>query len=163
MSELIIIAAHCEENKVIGNKGLLPWHYKEDLNRFKELTLNHTLIMGRTTFDSVGVLPNRKTIVISNSIIPGIYSKKGKLYEVKNNLYQAIEESLLQDNKVFIAGGASIYKQSLHLATCLELTIIKGAYTGDTFFPNYEHLLDSTFTLIKKEEQSHLTYVTYIK
>ena len=55
------------KNNVIGNENKLPWNIPEDLKRFKELTSNNWIVMGRKTFDSIGrPLPNRKNIVLSN-------------------------------------------------------------------------------------------------
>jgi dihydrofolate reductase len=70
--KLIIIAA-IARNRVIGNKGKLPWHIPEDLARFKQLTTGHIVIMGRKTFDSLeNPLPNRTNIVITSTVIIGV-------------------------------------------------------------------------------------------
>ena len=55
------------KNHVIGCAGKLPWHYKEDLEHFKNITMGHTLIMGRNTFESLPkMLVGRKIIVVTN-------------------------------------------------------------------------------------------------
>lgn len=168
MPEIIIIAAHCKDNLVIGNKGYMPWSnsYPEDLKRFKELTLNHTMIMGRKTFDSVGVLPHRKTYVISKNTTPGIYikgSNLNKVYEVFNCIESALADLSSTEDKVFIVGGAQVYAQTLHIADRLELTEIHQNMCGDTFFPEYRHLIDFEFKLEKIEIKSNLTYKTYTR
>ena len=62
---LSIIVAKAKNN-VIGNNNQLIWHIKDDLKRFKNLTTNHNIIMGRKTFESLGrVLPNRFHIVFT--------------------------------------------------------------------------------------------------
>ena len=56
------------KNNVIGKENKLPWNISEDLKRFKELTSNNWIVMGRKTFDSIGrPLPNRKNIVLSKN------------------------------------------------------------------------------------------------
>ena len=65
MTNVWIIAA-VSENNVIGHGNALPWRIPDDLARFKALTLGHTLIMGRKTFESIGrPLPGRTTVVLT--------------------------------------------------------------------------------------------------
>ena len=77
--DLILIVA-VSENNVIGRGLEIPWHFKEDLKRFKKLTLNHNVIMGRKTYEAIlnrinKPLPQRKNIVMSNTLseTEGIY------------------------------------------------------------------------------------------
>ena len=92
----------------IGKNGQLPWHISEDLKNFKKITLDSTIIMGRKTWDSLPFkpLPKRRNIVLSSSDISNI--------EVYHNVENCIEilkkESI---SKIFIIGGASIYKACL--------------------------------------------------
>lgn len=67
---IILIAAMAEENRVIGNRGKLPWDLPEDLQNFKRLTTGRTIVMGRKTYESIGrPLPNRRNIVLSSQKI----------------------------------------------------------------------------------------------
>ena len=76
--ELTIIAAVSDKG-VIGNKGKLPWNIPADRKRFRNLTRNHSVIMGRRTYESLEEkfrpLPERKNIVLSTTLKPqeGIY------------------------------------------------------------------------------------------
>jgi dihydrofolate reductase len=130
--ELVIIAAVSEDN-VIGYKGGMPWgRIKEDLSHFRELTLNHPIIMGRKTFESIGrPLDKRVNIVLSNSQIevPSIFNY--------NNLDEAIKYAGSLDKTAFIIGGETLYRQAIYHQDVirLELTRIPGSYEGDTFFP----------------------------
>ena len=69
----IIIIAALNENRVIGKDGKLPWHISDDLKRFKSLTVGHTVLMGRKTYESIGKpLPNRRNVVITSGQISEI-------------------------------------------------------------------------------------------
>ena len=131
MSKISIIVA-MSQNFVIGLNNQLPWHISEDLKNFKKITLNHCVIMGRKTYDSIGKpLKDRRNIVISRNnslLIDGV--------EVVNSLDKAI--SMVDDaSEIFIIGGEQIYTISLPLATHLYVTKVNGNYKGDAFFPNF--------------------------
>lgn len=116
-------------NRVIGIDGQLPWHLPADLQRFKQLTMGQTLLMGRKTFESIGrPLPGRQTIVVS-----------------RNPAYQAEGCTLVHDltaglaaaktAELFICGGGEIYLQALPLAGKIYLTELLREVEGDTRFP----------------------------
>ncbi len=154
--EIIVIAALGETNQVIGNQGQVPWYIPEDSQRFGQLTWGHTVVMGRRTWlgDLGGQpLPGRRNIVIS-STHPG----QGAALFV-TSLEAALDAA--KGERVFIAGGARVYAEALPLADTLELTLVKGNYPGDTFFPPYRHLIGRQFTLIAEESHPGFRYVTY--
>ncbi len=129
MSKLSIIVA-MSSNRVIGVNNTLPWHISEDLKHFKFLTVGHTIIMGRKTYDSIGrALPNRRNIVISRNIE---ISCEGA--EVVHSIENAFSISK-NDGEVFVIGGSNIYEQALHLVDHLYITEIKKSFLGDAFFP----------------------------
>ena len=129
MSKLSIIVA-MSSNRVIGVNNTLPWHLSEDLKHFKFLTVGHTIIMGRKTYDSIGrALPNRTNIVISRNIE---ISCEGA--EVVHSIENAFSISK-NDGEVFVIGGSNIYEQALHLVDHLYITEIKKSFLGDAFFP----------------------------
>lgn len=128
---LSIIVAK-SRNNVIGKDNKLIWHLPADLKRFKELTINHTIIMGRRTFESLGrILPNRKHIIFS----------RNSNYKVDNDnvkIVSSIEEMneyIQNDEENFVIGGAMIYNLLMPYATKLYITQINEDYEGDTFFP----------------------------
>lgn len=126
---LIAIVA-LSSNRAIGRDNQLLWHLPNDLQFFKRITLGHTVIMGRKTFESIGKpLPNRRNIVISRQ--KG-YSSNG--IEVAHSLEHAIE--LCQgEEEVFIIGGAEIYRQSLPYVDTIYQTRVDVEINGDAFFP----------------------------
>lgn len=131
---MISIIVAIAQNGAIGHKGDLIYHLPADLKRFKALTTGHTIIMGRKTFESLpkGALPNRRNIVLSrqeNIAFPGA--------EVYSTLEQALSHCS-QEEKIYVIGGAQIYRQALDLANELEVTIVHDTpLQADTFFPDF--------------------------
>jgi len=133
-------------NRVIGKNNQLPWHYKEDLRWFRQLTKGHTVLMGRKTYQSIGkALPHRRNLVLSKQqlTLPDA--------EVLASLEQAI--ALTEGmSHVFVIGGERIYKQTLPCCSKVYLTRIKVDYEGDTFFPSFEHQFRPPEVLLETEE-----------
>lgn len=133
MNNLALIAAIGKNNE-LGLNNNLVFSFKEDLKFFKETTLNHPIIMGRKTYDSIGkLLPNRINIIITHDLnyyIPGaiiFHSKEEVLNYVKNS-----------DKLCFIIGGASVYKEYIDDAKYLFLTEVYKSCQADTFFPSFD-------------------------
>lgn len=123
-------------NNVIGKNGQLPWHLKTDLQRFKKLTENHVIIMGRKCFESIGKpLPNRTNVVVSSNMdleIPGCIVKPSLQYaaDYANSRY---------DSTPFIIGGGTLYRQAINLVNVLYLTRVHTIIEdGDVFFPELD-------------------------
>ncbi|MEM7343131.1 MAG: dihydrofolate reductase [Chloroflexota bacterium] len=116
------------KNGIIGIDNKMPWHLTADMRYFKQLTSGHHLVMGRKTYESIGrPLPGRITVIITRQTD---YNVEGCL--IAHSLSQAIE--LCQDDDhIFIAGGGTIYQQSLSIADRIYLTRIHHAFEGDTF------------------------------
>ncbi|GBD31738.1 Dihydrofolate reductase type 3 [bacterium HR33] len=118
------------ENRVIGRSNGLPWHLPADLRRFKELTMGHTVIMGRRTFESIGrLLPGRRLVVLTRN---ASYSHPG--IEVAGSLDEALELAR-EDPEVFVAGGGEIFRLALPRLDRVYLTVVHAAVEGDTTFP----------------------------
>lgn len=129
-----IIVAH-DPNRVIGNGIEIPWHIREDFLHFKRTTLNHTIIMGSTTFKSIGKpLPNRHTIIINNDLN---FDAMGQ--EICVDLNSLIEKYKNSEEVVFICGGASIYRQMIKYVDEMIISQVKKTYEGNMFFPEYEN------------------------
>jgi dihydrofolate reductase len=159
--EIVLIAAVADENRVIGKDKDLPWHIPEDLKHFKRLTTGHPLLMGRRTFESIvhqfgGPLPDRRTVVLTT---------KGELPEYPDvEAYASIDaalEALEGEDTVFIGGGEAVYEQFLPRADRLELTLVEGDYEGDTYFPEYEHLVGDTFEITRDDPRDGFRFVTF--
>lgn len=150
---LKIIVAH-DRNRLIGNQNQIPWHSKEDFRHYKETTMGHTLIMGNKTFESIGnPLPGRKTIVLC---FDPEYDAQG--CEVCTDYRRLLDRYEKSEEVVYVCGGASVY--ALFLPYCEELivSLIEGEYSGDTYFPEYEHLFQ-----MKREEQRNGFSIRYYR
>jgi dihydrofolate reductase len=136
---MINIIAAIDEKRGIGKNNKLPWYLPEDLKHFKEVTLNHTVVMGRKTFDSIGrPLPHRTNIVITNN--PQFIAPEGVI--VTHSLDEALEKA---KGDVFIIGGGEIFKQAILRTDRLYLTLIKADFGCDTFFPDYSFFVNEKF------------------
>lgn len=131
----ISIIAAMSENGVIGREGRLPWHLSADLKRFKRLTMGHTLVMGRKTWESIGrPLPGRRMVVISRQ--PG-YRAEG--VEVVSSLDAALDvASAAGDDEAFVIGGGEIYRLALPYADRVYMTLVLANVEGDAHFPEVD-------------------------
>jgi dihydrofolate reductase len=134
---LTLIAA-LADNRVIGADNRLIWRLKSDLKRFRALTMGKPLLMGRKTFESIGVaLPGRHTVVLTRDAgfsAPGIHVA----HSLEAGLARAAE--LAQQHgatEIMIGGGADIYAQALPLADAMHLTLVHANPSGDAFFPPF--------------------------
>jgi dihydrofolate reductase len=159
--KLFIVAA-VANNNVIGNENRLIWHLPADLKHFKELTMGHTMIMGRKTFESIGQpLKGRKTIVVTTQ--PD-YDAQG--CQLAHSIEEAIK-MVKNEKEVFIAGGAEIYRQTINLyhTRRIFLTRIYANFEGDTFFPDID---PEKWEIIEREDhqpdeknQYSFSFLTY--
>ncbi len=116
-------------NNAIGKNNKLLCHLPADLKFFKATTMGCPVIMGRKTFESIGrVLPGRKNIVITRN--PG-FSFQG--IEVYHSLEDCIKN--LKEDKIFVIGGAEIFKQTLADTSEIYRTVIKEKFDADTYYP----------------------------
>lgn len=121
-------------NNGIGKQNQLLWSMPGDLKFFKTTTLGHPVIMGRKTYESMDrLLPGRKNIIITRNID---YKVEGA--EVYNNIEDGIKACEGGVEKIFIIGGAEIFKQSFHLLDEMFRTVIKSTFDADTFIPEID-------------------------
>lgn len=157
MKEVVLIVA-VSKNNVIGKDNKLLWHISKDLKRFKELTLNHPIIMGRKTFMSLPFkpLPKRINIVLSRNLnsIENVIIKK--------TLEEAISYAKTIDDKIFIIGGSSVYKEALdkNLVDRMEITKLDKEYEGDSFFPKIDL---NKWEIINNKREEDFSFISYIK
>lgn len=119
-------------NRVIGINNSLPWKIPEDLKYFKAMTLKRKVVMGKNTFNSIGILPNREIYVISSN--PTEEMKRQA--ELKEIIILKDVKSIPHDS--IICGGANLYNQTLEMCSNLFLTVINKHFEGDTFMPIFE-------------------------
>ena len=160
--QLVTIIVAASENNVIGNNNKLIWHLSDDLKRFKNLTKDHHVIMGRKTFESMPrALPNRTNVIITR--------KENYIAEnaiVTNSLESALKIAS-DDAQPFIIGGGEIYNIALNVSDRIELTRVHHNFEGDTTFPEIdkEKWIESN-RVEKKKDETHsydFTFITYNK
>jgi dihydrofolate reductase len=140
---VVTIVAAVARNGVIGVDGGLPWRLPDDLQRFKELTLGHVLVMGRRTYESIGhPLPGRTTVVVTR----------------QRDWDAGSEAAAAADDEVFVVGGAQVYADALPLADRIELTLVDAEPEGDTRFPEVDW---SMWREVRREPGDGWTAVTY--
>lgn len=159
---MITIIAAIAENNALGKDNQLIWHLPADLKRFKQVTLNHHIIMGRKTFESLGKpLPNRTSIIISRN---KNYIAEGCI--VVNSLNEALQAAAADKNP-YILGGAEIYKQAIEIADKLDLTFVHHTFDADAFFPVIDSSVwkETSRQRFKADEKNKYDYsfVSYIK
>lgn len=150
----VVLIAAVGRNGVIGRDNDLPWRIREDLQHFKQLTLGHTLVMGRKTYDSIGrPLPGRRTVVITRQ---SDWSAEG--VDVVHTLDDALK--LADGNDIYVAGGGEIYRLALPYADRLELTEVDQAPEGDVTFPTID---PAAWTETARDPREGFTFVSYLR
>ena len=131
MSKRVVMVAAVARNRVIGNGPDIPWRIPGEQAAFKELTLGHTLVMGRTTYESIGrPLPGRTTIVLTRS--PS-WSSPGVL--VAHSFLSALSLAASLPGEVIVAGGAQVYAEALPFAAEQIISEVPLSPDGDAFYP----------------------------
>lgn len=132
------------ENGIIGTGGTMPWHITEDFAHFKAVTLGHSVIMGRKTYESIGrPLPRRRNIVVT---------RNADLRIEGCEMATSLEGALTMcegEEEVFLIGGGEIYRQAMPRADKLYITRVGVEVEGDTRFPEIE---SSVWREISREE-----------
>ncbi|GAB4144421.1 MAG: dihydrofolate reductase DfrA [Patescibacteria group bacterium] len=135
-----MIAAVGEGNRVIGNnkaekaRDQIPWRIPKDSRYFASTTKGHAVIMGRTTYESMGKpLPERTNFVVTTN---PEFEASGCI--ICGSIEEAIQKaSKIEPEEVFIVGGGHIYSSAIKMADRLYITVVQGNYDGDAFFPDY--------------------------
>lgn len=127
----ISLIAAMAENRVIGRRGTIPWKVPGEQKMFKRITLGHTLIMGRKTYEDIGrPLPGRVNIVVSRR---ADYRVDGCI--TVGSLQEALARCPAGETEAFIIGGGQLFHEGLAIADRIYLTEIPVRVTGDTYFP----------------------------
>ena len=149
-----------EINSGTGKDGKLPWHISEDIQNFKKLTLDSTILMGRKTWESLPIRPlsKRRNIVLSSREVTDA------------ECYTSIEECIKKLNdegieKLFVIGGSSVYRNFIHRADELHITDVDEITQGiDTYFPVTMLKIKNEFEKINETKLNNKTiYTQWIK
>ncbi len=153
---MISMIAVIGKNNELGLNNKLLWHLPNDLKFFKKVTLNHTVIMGKNTYLSIGrKLPNRVNIVLSTTLTSNEVI-------VCKNLNEALKY-IKDDEEVFIIGGEKVYELFLPYADNLYLTEVDKNAEADAYFPFFDKTLYERRVLDKNNDgdinYEHALYV----
>lgn len=150
------------QNNVIGKNNQLPWHLSEDLKHFKATTMNHPILMGRKTFDSIGrALPGRENIVVTRNT-----SYKNDAVTVIHDLESYLKQHQNSEDKIFVIGGSRIYEQSLNFVSEIVMTVIEQDFEGDAYFLDLDNswsLKEKSDTLVSKKSGLKYHFETWVK
>ena len=160
---MLTLIAATSTNNALGKDNQLVWHLPDDFKRFKALTSEHYIIMGRKTFESFPKpLPNRTHVIIT----------RNTSYEAPEGciVVLSLEEAIKicpKNEEIFIIGGGEIYKQSIDMADKVELTRVHTTVEADTFFPEINpEQWELVFEELHLKDEKHafdFTFQTFIK
>jgi dihydrofolate reductase len=142
---ILSIIAALDDRRGISRDSRIPWKLPTDLKRFRALTMGHSLIMGRKTFESIGKpLPGRVNIIVS---------RRTNYHPDGVTVVKSIQEALsvaerYGEHEVFCIGGGDLYAQFLPIADRLYLTHVYADCASDLFFPE----LDESWKIVSSEE-----------
>jgi dihydrofolate reductase len=150
--KVAMIAALTDE-RVIGRGSEIPFRYPEDMKHFRAVTAGHAVIMGRTTFESIGKpLKGRRNIVVTRN-----RDLKIEGVEIAHDVWGAIALARETDDEPMILGGGQIYEAALPVATRLYLTYVHVKHEGDVFFPELDL---REWREVERRESGELSFVT---
>ena len=157
---LALIVAY-DKNRLIGKDGGMPWYIPGELKRFRSLTENNVVIMGRKTYESLGgPLKNRINIVLSRS-----KDFDGENVYTAKNLTEAVDmaRGKWPEKNIYIGGGANLYNQVLNDVDVMYITEIDAEFEGDTYFPQFDESLFTKEINGRYESNVPYTYTTYTR
>jgi len=128
--KLSLMAAK-SENGIIGSGLEIPWHARGEQLLFKAMTFNQWLLVGRKTFESMGILPNRKYAVVSRS---GSVQPSDNVL-IFSSIDQAMEEMADRTNHIIVAGGGQVFASLMEQIDIIHLTKVHITVDGDVSFP----------------------------
>lgn len=157
---LISIIAAIGKNRELGKDNKLLWNISEDMKRFKKLTIGHPVIMGRTTYESIGKpLPYRTNIIVTRN--PDFKSEDAI---ITHSVEEAIEVAKKYSRKeIFIIGGAQIYAQGLKFADKLYITLVHGEFEADAYFPDYSEFKKVIYEKKNRLKDNPFTFLELIR
>ena len=153
MTNVTMIAA-VGRNGVIGDGSSMPWHISEDLKFFKRTTMGHPMIMGRRTFEAMGVLPGRRSIVLTRR-----EDWRHADVETAHSLVEALSLAGPAD-EVFVVGGGEVYREAMPYAARLVITEVDQSPEGSVTFPEIDH---TEWHETEREAHDGFAWVTYIR
>lgn len=140
-------------NRVIGSGDGMPWNVPEEYAQFLSLVAGQTMIMGRKSWEIFGGdLDDVRAIVVSRSL------QRVAGAEVAHSLNEALEQGRRGPGRLFVAGGAQIYRQALPSAEEMMLSYIDGDFSGDAKFPEFD---EADWAVLERRRHPEFQFVHY--
>ncbi len=158
---MIALIVAYTKNRVIGDKGRIPWRIKGEQRRFRELTTGNVVIMGRKSYEEIGhPLPNRFTVVVS-----GTANYEAENCTTAKSLGEAIQKAgeRCPGKNIYISGGAGLYREAMDLVEKMYITEVDAVIEGDTLFPEFDEAAFDKTIDERVEGEIPYTYVTYTR
>lgn len=143
---IITLIAAYDRRGAIGREGRLPWNIPEDMRRFRQLTDGHPVVVGRATWESIGRPLSGRTLIVVTSRPLSPPAGVTVAHSIDDAIIRGEESGT---DELFIAGGESIYRQTMDRADRLLLTEIDADFGGDRYFPPID---EGRFRLVSREE-----------
>ena len=157
MKQVSIIAAMTSD-RVIGRGDEIPWHIRDDLRLFKQITTGNIVVMGRNTWESIPVasrpLPGRTNIIISTTM----QAQQGVI--VCRGIPAALSEAEKHIGDVFCVGGSQLYAEMIGIAETMHISWVKKAYEGDKVFPEIDPKI---WNIMATSDYPEFTYIKYVR
>ncbi len=151
---VISIIAAMARNRVIGSHNAIPWRIPSDQRLFRSMTMGHSVLFGRVTYEGIGrPLDGRKTIVVTSR---AHYQAPGAV--VVHSLEEAFEEAK-GDDVLFIGGGGTVFRETIEMADRIYLSIIHRNFDGDAWFPE----IPDVFQEVKREEMIDIMPYAFVQ
>ena len=164
--EVVLIVA-VAENGVIGRDGEMPWHIPEDLKHFKRETTDHPVVMGRVTYESIleGLgepLPDRTSVVLTSRDLetPETVVLARDVADAIEKARRAAQARHDGTERVYVAGGGTVYEQFMSMADRAVVTEVAGAPAGDTRFPEWDR---DEWREVSRDEREGFAFVEYVR
>ena len=149
---MIIISA-MSSDRIVGSGAGMPWSVPEEYKQFLSFVEGQTVIMGRRSYEIFGPdLSSSHNIVVSRSES----AQEGVI--VCGSIDEAVEKAASIGKTVFLAGGGTIYQQTLPLASAMYISFIKGNFDGDTYFPDFDA---SDWDVVERHDHEGFEFVHY--
>ncbi len=152
---MIIIISAMSNDRIIGSGDGMPWSIPEEYAQFLRFVEGQSVIMGSRSFEIFG-----KDLVTTRNFVVSRKLQSVEDGEVCRSLEDALTAALAYPEDVFIAGGGSIYSQSLGHADKMYLSFIKGVFEGDTWFPVFQ---EDNWHITLEEDHPDFEFVVYEK
>lgn len=146
-----------DENRLIGDKGRLPWHIPKDLAFFKKITKNKNVLMGHETYISLKGYYKKNPLPFGKIYVANLNNHKYEDATLINNVNSFLEN---REEELFVIGGKTIYELSLPYANFLYITYILKKYSGNIYLKPFDI---SQFKVLNYETTDGLIFTKYQK